>query len=54
MRYWGLGVFTVGMIAILAGSKGRRGWDVWSRRQRVVCSAGFVLVLAGLALMGPA
>jgi hypothetical protein len=42
--------FTVGMVGILVGSKGQRGWDTWSRQQRIVCSLSFVFVIAGLAI----
>ncbi|MEU3321536.1 hypothetical protein AB0935_30605 [Streptomyces sp. NPDC007027] len=50
MALLGLIGFTAGMVAILVGSKGQRGWDMWSRQQRIVCSLGFVLVIAGLAI----
>ncbi|MDH6441308.1 UNVERIFIED_CONTAM: hypothetical protein RKD50_004976 [Streptomyces canus] len=46
----GMGVFFVGMIGMLVGSKGQRGWDLWSRRQKIICTVSFVLVIAGLAL----
>lgn len=50
MALLGLIGFTAGMVAILVGSKGQRGWDTWSHQQRIVCSLGFVLVIAGLAI----
>jgi hypothetical protein len=46
----GMGVFFVGVIGMLVGSKGQRGWDLWSRRQKIICMVSFVLVIAGLAL----
>jgi hypothetical protein len=50
----GLIGFIVGTAGIMLGSKGQRGWDTWSRQQRVVCSIGFLLVIAGLAIVRPA
>jgi hypothetical protein len=46
----GLTIFFVGMIGVAIGSKGQRGWDLWSRRQKIICTVSFVLVIAGLAL----
>ncbi|MFD7865425.1 hypothetical protein [Streptomyces sp. NPDC057682] len=50
MALLGLIGFVVGMVGIMVGSKGQRGWDTWSRQQRIVCSLSFVLVVAGLAV----
>jgi hypothetical protein len=46
----GIAVFAVGMLGIAVGSKGQRGWDRWSRRQRLICVVSLALVLVGLAL----
>ncbi|MER7336435.1 hypothetical protein ABT403_01065 [Streptomyces sp. NPDC000075] len=49
MTMWGVCVFVSGGVVLMAGSKGDRGWGNWSHGQRIVCSAGLVLVLVGLA-----
>ncbi|GAA2774705.1 hypothetical protein GCM10010493_83860 [Streptomyces lavendulae subsp. grasserius] len=54
MHVLGFIIFTVGAVGITVGSRLERGWDMWSRRQRIVCSLSFVLVLAGLATSRPA
>ncbi|ATZ22241.1 hypothetical protein SLAV_01560 [Streptomyces lavendulae subsp. lavendulae] len=54
MPVLGFIVFTVGVVGIMVGSKLERGWDMWSRQQRIVCSLSFVLVIAGLATSRPA
>ena len=46
----GLSLFFVGMIGVAIGSKGQRGGDGWSRRQKTVCAVSSALVIVGLAL----
>ena len=46
----GIAIFAVGMLGVAVGSKGQRDWDRWSRRQRIICTVSFVLVIVGLAL----
>jgi hypothetical protein len=43
-------VFFLGAVGVVAGSRGQRGWDLWTGRQKVVCSLAFAMVMAGLAL----
>lgn len=54
MALLGMIAFIVGVAGIMVGSKLQRGWDNWSRRQRIVCSLSFLLVIAGLAISRPA
>lgn len=46
----GFVVFVVGLVGMAVGSKGQRGWDTWTGRQKVICSVAFVMVLVGLVL----
>jgi hypothetical protein len=46
----GIAIFAVGALGIAVGSKGQQGWDWWTRRQRIICTVSFALVIAGLAL----
>ncbi|MFF3336808.1 hypothetical protein ACFYWX_46215 [Streptomyces sp. NPDC002888] len=46
----GFVVFLVGVVGVAIGSKGQRGWDIWTGRQKVICSVAFVMVLVGLVL----
>ncbi|MEU9134287.1 hypothetical protein AB0D08_40550 [Kitasatospora sp. NPDC048540] len=41
-------VFLSGAVGLLVASKGVRGWDNWSRRQRIGAAVSGVLILVGL------
>ncbi|MFE2143479.1 hypothetical protein ACFXA3_17355 [Streptomyces sp. NPDC059456] len=48
----GMGLFILGMVGLLIGSRGERGWGNWDRRQRIICSVSLVVAFTGLALSG--
>ncbi len=48
----GLGLFALGTVGIMVGSRCERGWDRWNRTQQIICSVSAAVAFAGLIVMG--
>ncbi|MCF3184981.1 hypothetical protein IPZ70_34360 [Streptomyces polychromogenes] len=47
-----MGLFALGTVGIMVGSRCERGWDRWNRTQRIICSVSAAVAFAGLIVMG--